>query len=142
MTVLTAIRLADQCFPLWNDIKLGRKYRYLILTFSDDLREVVVEKAANRLKTYDDFLDDLPPRDVRYAVYDSYFKVDDGSERNKLVFIVWAPGIAPVKRKMLIASTKQSVKNAFSGLAVEVQATNDSEIQYEVVLAKVLSSTR
>jgi cofilin len=140
MTALTAIKVADQCFPVWNDIKLGHKHRYVILTFSDDLREVVVEKAVAKSKTYDNFLDDLPPRDVRYAVYD--FKVDNGSERNKLVFIVWAPDIAPVKRKMLIASTKQSVKNAFSGVAVEIQATDDSEIQHEVVLSKVLGSTR
>jgi cofilin len=142
MAALTAIRVADECFPVWNDIKLGHKHRYVILTLSDDLREVVVEKAVDKSKTSHDFLDDLPQRDVRCAVYDLNFQFDDGSQCNKGVFIIWAPAIAPVKRKMLIASTKQSVKNALSGVAVEVQATGDSEIQYKVMLAKVLGCTR
>jgi cofilin len=139
---LTAIRVADECIPKWHDIKIGHKHRYVIFNFSADLSQVVVEKAVDRSKTYDDFLEDLPPRDVRYAVYDYDFKADDGTERNKLIFIVWAPDVAPVRRKMLIASTKASVKNAFSGVAVEVQATDDSEIQESVILAKALSSIR
>lgn len=137
---LTAIKVADECIPMWNNIKIGHKHRYVIFNFSADLRQVVVEKAVDPSKTYDDFLEDLPPRDVRYAVYDFDFKADDGTDRNKLVFIVWAPDVAPVKRKMLIASTKASVKNAFAGVAVEIQATDDSEIQHSVILAKVLSS--
>jgi cofilin len=137
---ITAIKVADECIPLWNEIKIGHKYRYVIFNFSADLGTVVVEKKADTTATYDNFLDDLPPRDVRYAVYDFDFKADDGTDRNKLVFIVWAPDTAPVKRRMLIASTKGNVKNAFAGVAVEVQATDDSEIAYATVLAKVSSS--
>jgi cofilin len=137
---ITAIKVSDECIPLWNDIKIGHKYRYVIFNFSADLGSVVVEKKAAPTATYDNFLDDLPPRDVRYAVYDYDFKADDGTERNKLVFIVWAPDTAPVKRRMLIASTKGNVKNAFAGVAVEVQATDDSEIAESQVLAKVTAS--
>jgi len=137
---LTAIKVADECIPMWNDIKIGHKHRYVIFNFSADLSQVVVEKAVDPSKTYDDFLEDLPPRDVRYAVYDFDFKADDGTDRNRLIFIVWAPDCAPVKRKMLIASTKASVKNAFAGVAVEVQATDDSEITQKAVLDKVLST--
>ena len=136
---LTAIKVHDDCIPIWNDIKIGHKYRYVIFNFSDDLRYVTVEKTAEPSKTYDDFLDDLPPRDVRYAVYDYDFKAEDGTDRNKLVFIVWAPDTAPVKRKMLIASTKTSVKNALAGVALEVQATDDSEIKEQEILSKCLT---
>jgi cofilin len=137
MTVLTAIKLADECFEVWNQFRFGNKYRYIIFNFSDDLRHVVVEKTVDKSKTYDDLLEDLPPRDVRYIVYNLDFKADDGTDRNKLIFIVWAPDIAPVKRKMLIASTKQSVKNSLSGISVEIQSTDDFEIQYDVILSKV-----
>ena len=123
----------------WNDIKIGHKYRYIIFNFTEDLRFVTVEKTAEASKTYDDFLDDLPPKDVRYAVYDYDFKAPDGTDRNKLVFIVWAPDVAPVKRKMLIASTKTSVKNALAGVSLEVQATDDSEIQEKQVLEKCMT---
>jgi cofilin len=133
---LTAIKVRDDCIPVWNDIKIGHKHRYVIFNFSDDLEFVVVEKSANPDATYEQFLDDLPQRDVRYAVYDYEYKADDDTTRNKLVFVVWAPDVAPVKRKMLIASTKLSVKNALSGVAVELQATDDSEIQEKMILEK------
>jgi cofilin len=118
-------------------IKIGHKSRYVLFNFSADLLQVIVEKKAELSATYDNFLDDLPPRDVRYAVYDFQFKDDDGNDRNRLGFIVWAPDTSPVKRRMLVASTKASVKNAFAGVQVEVQATDDSEIAEAAVLSKV-----
>ena len=139
---LTAIKVHDDCMPVWNDIKIGHKYRYVIFTFSDDLRHIVVEKTADPSKTYNDFLDDLPPRDVRYAVYDYDFKAEDDTLRNRLVFIVWAPDTAPVKRKMLIASSKASIKNALAGVAMEIQATDDSEISEQELLQKCLSNAK
>jgi cofilin len=141
MVSLTAIKIHDDCMPIWEGIKIGHKYRYVIFTFSEDLRHVVVDKAQPPSSTYNDFLDDLPPRDVRYAVYDYDYSASDGTNRNKLVFIVWAPDIAPVKRKMLIASTKVAVKNALSGISLEIQATDDSEIQESVILAKCQAQT-
>ena len=140
--VMTAIKVHDDCMPVWNDIKIGHKYRYVIFTFSDDLEYIVVEKTAPKEKTYDDFLDDLPPRDVRYAVYDYDFTAEDGTQRNRLVFIAWAPDVAPVKRKMLVASTKLSLKNALAGVSLEIQATDDSEIQESEMLAKCMASTK
>jgi cofilin len=133
---LTAIKLRDDCLPAWDEIKIGHKNRYIIFNFSDDLKYVVVEKAARKDATYENFLDDLPTRDVRYAVYDYEWKADDETIRNKLVFVVWAPDVAPVKRKMLIASTKVSVKNALTGVSVELQATDDSEIEEKMMLQK------
>ena len=138
---MTAIKVHDDCMPVWNDIKIGHKYRYVIFNFSQDLRHVIVEKTAEPSKTYDDFLDDLPPRDVRYAVFDYDYQADDGTPRNKLVFIVWAPDVAPVRRKMLVASTKASIKNALAGVALELQATDDSEIQESEIRRKCMTQT-
>jgi cofilin len=128
--------------PAWNDLKIGHKHRYVIFDFSPDLLYVTVSKVAAKEATYDDFLNDLPARDVRYAVYDYEFKADDDTTRNKLVFVVWAPDIAPVKRKMIIASTKVSVKAALAGVAIELQATDDSEIQESMMLAKCKDQSR
>ena len=139
---ITAIKVHDDCMPVWNDIKIGHKYRYVIFNFSQDLEYVVVEKTAEPDKTYDDFLDDLPPRDVRYAVFDYSYHMEDGTERNKLLFIVWAPDVAPVRRKMLIASTKASVKNALSGVALEIQATDDSEISEAAVRERCITQSK
>jgi cofilin len=120
----------------WNDMKIGHKNRYLIFDFSDDHTQFVVAKAAPREATYEDFLDDLPPRDVRYAVYDYEWKADNDIIQNKLVFIVWAPDISPARGKMFIASTKYTVKNTLRGVAAELYATNDSEIEEKAILQK------
>jgi cofilin len=138
----SGIKVSDQCIPIWNEIKTGHKYRYVLFDFSKDLLTVVVEKTAPHASTYENFLDDLPQRDVRYALFDYDFKADDGTDRNKLVFIVWAPGAASVKRRMLIASTKQAVKSAFSTASIELQATDDSEISEAAIRAKVLANAK
>ena len=138
---LTAIKVADECIAAWNEIKIGHKYRYVIFDMSKDMKEVVVLKKAEPTATYDDFLDDLPPKDCRYAVYDYTFTAGD-HEAEKLVFIVWCPDTAPVRRKMVVASTKATVKNAFAGVAMELQATDDSEIAEAELLKKCLEQTR
>lgn len=53
-----------------------------------------------------EFTAKLPPKEGRYAVYDLAYKTDDGRPQNKLVFITWAPDEAPIKEKMMYASSK------------------------------------
>jgi cofilin len=54
----------------------------------DNLKEVVVEKTAET-STYDEFLENLPADEPRYAVYDfDYEKPGDG-QRNKITFYSW-----------------------------------------------------
>jgi hypothetical protein len=48
---ITGIKVADECIPIWNDIKLGHKYRYVIFSFSADLATVAVETTALLSKT-------------------------------------------------------------------------------------------
>lgn len=139
MANLTGISVADECVAVWNEFKLGHKYRFVTFKFSDDLRNIVVDYKAPCEATYDDFLDQLPPKDVRYAIYDYDFKADDGTPRNKVVFVVWAPDVAPARRKMLITGSKVSIKNALSGITLELQANDDQGISEEEMLAKCSS---
>lgn len=43
---------------------------------------------------------------------------------------------------MTYASSKESLKNALNGIAVEVQANRDDEIEYETVLKDVRRGRR
>ena len=140
MANLTGISVADECIPAWNDFKIGHKYRFITFSFSSDLKTIVVEKMAPPESTYDDFLDSLPPKDVRYAVYDYEFTADDGSKRDKIVFVVWAPDSAPSRRKMIITGSKGSLKSALNGVALELQANDDEDIAEEKMKEKCLSS--
>ncbi|EAY20286.1 Cofilin/tropomyosin-type actin-binding protein [Trichomonas vaginalis G3] len=137
---ITGIAIDDSCIQAWEEIKIKHLYRYIIFDFTKDLKKVIVSKKADRNATYDDFLDDLPPKDVRYAVYDYDFKADDGTDRNKLVFVVWGPDAAPARRKMIITGTKAGLKAALSGISMEFQANDDSDIQESEMRAKCVSS--
>jgi cofilin len=132
----------DDIMRAWNDMKIGHKNRYLIIDYSDYYEQFVVAKAAPREATYEDFLHDLPPRDARFAVYDYEWKADDGTLRNKLVFIVWAPDISRMGRRMLMASRKSSVKSALQGVAAELHAADDSEIEESLMLQTCKDTSR
>jgi cofilin len=68
--------------------------------------------------------------------------MNDGSERNKILFIVWAPDSAKIKEKMLITSSKDAVKKKLVGIGKEIQATDASEIAYKEILDQVRNIAR
>ena len=83
------------------------------------------------------------------------------SNRNKIVFISWSPDEGTlvfvsraytvpgksankwrVKPKMTYASSKESLKNALNGIAAEVQANRDDEIEYATILKDISKGKR
>lgn len=117
-------------------MKLGKKYKYIIYKLSDDKTKIVVEETATDAD-YDSFLDKLPEHDCKYAIYD--FEYDLGSEgkRSKIIFISWAPDDAPVRTKMVYASSKDALRRALNGVASEFQGTDLSEVAYDSVMDKI-----
>ena len=132
----SGITAEEECVEKFNELKLGHKYRYIVYTITDDYTKIVTLKTAEPSATYDDFLGELPEKECRYAVYDYEYE-DDGRKQNKIIFVVWAPDVAKVKPKMLVASSKDSFKRVLVGLGAEIQATELSEIVEEAVKEKV-----
>ena len=52
-------------------------------------------------------------------------------------FVRWAPDTAPIKSKMVYASSKESIKRSFNGIGAEIQGTDYAEVSYDSVLEKV-----
>lgn len=123
------------CLEEFQDLKLRKKAKYLIFTLNKDNTEIVVDKKSDSA-TYDDFINDLPETECRWAVYDFEFEKEDGGKRNKICFIAWSPDDAKIKQKMLFASSKEALRRSLVGIAVEIQATDLSEVAYESVLDK------
>ena len=140
--MFTGIKVHDDCMPVFNDFKIGHKYSYVLFTISDDERFIVVDKTGPKGSTYDDLLNDLPQRDICFAVYDYDFTNDDGNIRNRIVFISWVPDAAPARRKMISASTRVSFKNALPGIGLGIQANDYSEIQESELLARCHASIK
>ncbi|KAG6833446.1 cofilin [Tephrocybe sp. NHM501043] len=126
----SGVGVNELCIAEFQQLKLKKKYKYIIFTLSKDSTEIVVEKTSTS-EDYDDFVADLPETECRWAIYDFEFEKEGAGRRNKITFISWAPDTAKVKQKMLFASSKDALRTALTGVAVEVQGTEFSEIAYE-----------
>lgn len=100
----------DDVVTKYNEIKLGHKYKYIIMELSADNTEIVVTKTAEPTATFSEFTNELPKDGCRYAIFDFDFELKDGGKRNKLIFFVWAPDEAKIRQKMLVSTAKKLEK--------------------------------
>jgi len=136
----SGVAVHDSSLTAFNELKLGKTHKFVIYAINDAKTEIVVSKASAEDK-YDDFVAELPENDCRYAVYDFEYETPSGEgKRSKIVFFIWSPDTAPVKAKMIYASSKDAIRRALNGVSTEVQGTDFSEIAYETVLEKVSRS--
>ena len=70
----------------YQDLKLGKKYKYIIFNLNKENTEIIVEKSSDSTD-YDDFVGDLPESECRYAVYDFEFEKEGAGKRKKIVFV-------------------------------------------------------
>jgi hypothetical protein len=135
----SGVAVSDECKTVFQEIKLGHKYRYVIFRLTEDLKQIVVEKKADVESTYDDFLADMGAAEsqgeCRYAVFDAVFSTKDGQPRDKIVFFMWTPDKVKIKQKMVYASSKDALKKALGeGVAKEVQANDHGDLSWSNVL--------
>lgn len=121
----------------FNDLKLGKKYKYVIYRLSDDKTSIIVDSTSTDA-SYDNFLEQLPENDCKYAVYDFEYEISASEgKRSKIVFYQWSPDTASVRAKMVYASSKDALRRALNGVSSDVQGTDFSEVSYEAVLERV-----
>ncbi|KAF9255638.1 actin cross-linking [Marasmius fiardii PR-910] len=135
----SGVGVNDDCLTAYQELKLKKKMKYIIFNLNKDNTEIIVEKTSESAK-YDEFIQDLPETECRWAVYDIEFEKD--GKRNKLCFFAWSPDDAKIKQKMVFASSKEALRRKLDGIAVEIQGTDPSEVAYENVLNKASSSAR
>ncbi|PWO01403.1 hypothetical protein FA09DRAFT_327329 [Tilletiopsis washingtonensis] len=136
----SGVKVSSDCLAAYQQLKLGKSLRYILYGLSADKTEIVVLHTApaqhDAAADYDAFLEKLPKDDCVWGVYDFEFTKGDEGKRNKICFISWAPDDAKIKAKMLAASSKDALRKALVGVAVEVQATDIDEVAYDAVLEK------
>ncbi|KAJ2848428.1 cofilin, partial [Coemansia brasiliensis] len=149
----SGIEVSSDCTEAFQLIR-EHKCKFAIFKISDDKLSVVVENTSNEARKdasgndipllddmYEEFLARIPKDEGRFAVYDFDYEVE-GGKRNRLLFYSWAPDSASIKNKMLYASTKQNFSNKLTGVAANIQATDESDLSHESVLEKMLASSR
>jgi len=132
----SGVAVSEEVLTKYSELKLGHSLRYALFKLNADQSAVVVDSTAPPSASYEDFVKALPANDCRYAVFDFAYEAE-GGQRNKILFVVWAPDSAKIKSKMLYASSKDAVRKKLVGVGVEIQATDLSEIDRQSVMEKV-----
>ncbi|KIM41051.1 hypothetical protein M413DRAFT_445794 [Hebeloma cylindrosporum] len=131
----SGVGVNPQCVDAFQDLKLKKKYKYIIFTLNKDFTEIVVDKTSD-VQDYDEFVAALPETECRWAIYDFEFEKEGAGKRNKIIFLSWSPDDAKIKQKMVFASSRDALKRSLTGIAVEIQGTDFGEVSYESVLDK------
>jgi cofilin len=134
-TSSTGVLVTGEFLKDYNSL-ISKTPRYIVFKISDDYKEFVVESSGDRSSTYEDFLNALTPNEVRYAVVDFEFETV-GGRRNAILFILYSDDLAPIKKKMVYASSKDALRRALTGIAVNIQASGKEELEYDEVLDTV-----
>eukprot|EP00835_Amoeboradix_gromovi_P003659 NODE_250_length_12902_cov_0.423182.p8 type:complete len:139 gc:universal NODE_250_length_12902_cov_0.423182:3774-3358(-) len=134
----SGVAVNDACMSAFQDLKMSKKFKYILYKLNDELTEVVVDKASSG--SYEEFLGVLPKKGCRYAVFDLEFDFGEGP-RSKIIFFTWSPDESKIKEKMIYAASKDGIRKKLVGVQTEIQATDFSEIAKDVVLDKVSRQT-
>ncbi|CAI4212498.1 unnamed protein product [Parascedosporium putredinis] len=140
--------VSQECISAYNDLKLNKKYKYIVFKLSDDNKQIVVEEASDN-SDWEVFREKLinattksktgaVGKGPRYAVYDFQYSLASGEgDRNKITFVAWSPDDAGIQAKMIYASSKEALKRSLTGIATELQANDSDDIEYDTVLKTV-----
>ncbi|KAK3320945.1 hypothetical protein B0T19DRAFT_253883 [Cercophora scortea] len=144
--------VSPECIQAYNDLKLSKKHKYIIYKLSDDNKQIVVDSTGEG-DDYEEFRDKLVNaktksktgavgKGPRYAIYDFEYRLASGEgTRNKITFIAWSPDDAGIMAKMVYASSKEALKRSLNGIATELQANDQDDIEFETVLKTVSKGT-
>jgi len=149
----SGVKLDPKAVEIFNEMKLRHKTQFL--TFKIENGEIILDeqrpkadgagdKVGSNATEWESFCKNLPADDCRYSVFDYYMEHAQQAAGNRvieaLIFVVWIPDTANVRKKMIYASSKDEIKKKLLGLQSEVQATDLDELNAETVEQKIRSS--
>ena len=128
----------DDCKLKFLELKAKRNYRFIVFKIEEKIQQVTVEKLGEPNESYDDFTASLPADECRYAVYDLDFTTAENCQKSKIFFVAWSPDTSRIRSKMLYASSKDRFRRELDGVQVELQATDPSEMSFDIVKSRAL----
>ncbi|KAK4366078.1 hypothetical protein RND71_013958 [Anisodus tanguticus] len=103
--------VADHGKNAFLQLKRKKVHRYVIFKIDEKKKEVVVEKTGTPAESFDDFTASLP----------------------KMIADTRSPATSRVRAKMLYATSKDAFKRELDGFHYEIQATDPTEVDLEVL---------
>ena len=131
----TGISVNDELISTFNDFKLKRtEFKFLVMKIVGD--EVVLDKGVGKEVAFDAFATAELTAEPAYIAIDFDYKTTDDRDADKLILLSWIPDDAKIKMKMKYAGTKEAVKSALVGIALNINATDRSEANIDVFNAE------
>ncbi|KAM4803939.1 cofilin-1-like [Urocitellus parryii] len=142
----SGVAVSDGLIKVFSDMKVcksstpeevKKRKKAVLFCRSEDKKNLILEEGKEILvgdvgqtadDPYDTFVKMLPDKDCRYALYDATYQTKE-SKKEDLVFIFWAPESAPLKSKMIYASSKDAIKKKLTGIKHELQANCYEEVK-------------
>jgi cofilin len=140
MAAPSGVTVKDEVCTEYLQLKMKHCYTYIQMKISPDNQFIVMDKVVEKAE-YEDFVAQLPEKEGRYAVFDFNCKLENGTDKKGLIFFQWCPDAAPVRTKMLFASSKDSLKKKLEGIFMEFQASDLSDLKREDVESKFRAKT-
>mmetsp|Transcript_22261 Transcript_22261/g.41768 ORF Transcript_22261/g.41768 Transcript_22261/m.41768 type:complete len:144 (-) Transcript_22261:395-826(-) len=137
----SGIKVDKKAFVVYDEeMKKKHKYKFLLFELNQKMTKVIIvdqEKGDKKLNpTYEDFTKALCKEgQPRWGVIDYEAKKKDGSILNKIVMFSWCQDTAPLRKKMVHGSTKDTVK-AKLNIETCFQASVPSEVDESVIRDK------
>lgn len=144
----SGVKVNSECIEAYNNFKLGKKEAFLLFGFNDNATQIIVKhkepvtsansaSISEKNQNWDKLIEMLPREDVAYAVADVHYNSSEGrGPSTGMVFVTWAPETAHIKRKMLMASSKDALKNALVGCTTCIQACCYPDLELRSVVEK------
>ncbi|XP_034481404.1 cofilin/actin-depolymerizing factor homolog [Drosophila innubila] len=118
-----SVRCSTKCLEIYEAIRKGKKYRYIIFRITPDA-VIDVETIGPRDNDYKQFMEDLMRNgasECRYGLFDlEYTRVCEVTKqqmkREKLVLLSWCPSNAKPKGKILYLSFLHPFMNQLKGI--------------------------
>nr|KAF6324268.1 cofilin 1 [Myotis myotis] len=118
----SGVAVSDGVIKVFNDMKVRKSSTPEEVKKRKKAKEILVGDVSQTVDDpYATFVKMLPEKDCRYALYDATYETKE-SKKEDLVFIFWAPESAPLKSKMIYASSKDAIKKKLTGIKHELQA--------------------
>jgi len=125
----------DDVITKFDNFKLKRLKGVGYITMVIEGDEVVLEKEYPKTMSIADFQKELEPDQPKYVVIDFDYTTTDGRPADKIILVSWIPDTAKIKQKMKYSGTKEAVKSALQGIAVNINATDHGECTEAEIIA-------
>ena len=133
----TGINIPDEVRAEFQALRLKRKYRYIIMKVNEAKDGVEVEKTGERDETFDQFKENMPKNNSRWAVYDLEWNADDGRKLSKLLFILFAPDDNLDKaERFVVTCNKDQVKSKMIESNRDMQINSWDDLNQDKFIAQ------